>query len=75
MTLPFERTCAVLNTREFLSNLLDPKKTPRVPKDIRFLAKCLLKHYPDNFSFDEMFNEKDYKNVFAPPLKRQHARK
>jgi hypothetical protein len=25
MTMPFERTWAVLNTREFLLNLLDPK--------------------------------------------------
>jgi hypothetical protein len=65
MTMPFERTWAVLNTREFLLNLLDPKKTPRVPKDIRFIAKCLLKHYPDNFSFDEMFDKNSYEKVFG----------
>lgn len=45
MTLPRERTQAMNNTREFLRNLLDPKKTPRVPKWIREEAYWCLKHY------------------------------
>lgn len=65
MTMPFERTWAVLNTREFLLNLLDPKKTPRVPKDIRRQAGRLLKHYPTKYSFEEMFDKNSYEKVFG----------
>jgi len=46
MTLPNERTNAVENAREFLRSLLDPKLTPRVPKDIRRQAYWVLRHFP-----------------------------
>jgi len=46
MTLPFERKRAVTNTEQFLKGLLDPKKTPRVPSNVRREAASLLKHYP-----------------------------
>jgi hypothetical protein len=46
MTLPDERFQAVANVREFIYDLLDPKKTPRVPKAVRVRARGLLKHYP-----------------------------
>ena len=46
MTVPFERTSAVNRTRKFLIDLMDPKATPRVPKDIRMHARSLLRHYP-----------------------------
>jgi hypothetical protein len=46
MTLPFERSNAVRRTEDFLLALLDPKRTPRVPREIRRLAASLLKHYP-----------------------------
>jgi hypothetical protein len=46
MTIPVERSSAVWNTREFLRDLLDPKKTPRIPKWIRQEAAWCLKHYP-----------------------------
>jgi hypothetical protein len=65
MTIPVERTWAVLNTREFLLNLLDPKKTPRVPKDIRRQASRLLKHYPTKYSFEEMVDKNSYEKVFG----------
>lgn len=65
MTLPFERTAAVLNTREFLLSLLDPKQTPRVPKKVRHQARQLLKHYPYRYNFDEMFEDK-WQKVFGP---------
>lgn len=65
MTMPSERTAAVLNTREFLLELLDPKKTPRVPLEIRKRASMLLKHYPTGFYFDEMFAKNCHKNIFG----------
>lgn len=46
MTMPDERLRAVERTREFLRGLLDPKKTPKVPKTIRRDAYYCLKHYP-----------------------------
>lgn len=46
MTLPFERTRAVLLTREFLQDLMDRSKTPRVPARVRAQAGTLLRHYP-----------------------------
>jgi hypothetical protein len=52
MTLPYERTNAVNWTREFLYDLLDPKKTPRIPRELRRRAGSLLKHYPTEFDMD-----------------------
>ena len=46
MTMPSERARSILRTREFLRDLLDRKKTPRVPMEIRKMAVSLLRHYP-----------------------------
>jgi hypothetical protein len=46
MSLPDEKQRAVSNTREFLFDLLDTKKTPNVPRSVREQARMLLKHYP-----------------------------
>ena len=46
MTLPHEESHALLQTREFLFDLLNPKENPRVPKAIRLKARALVKHYP-----------------------------
>jgi hypothetical protein len=34
MTLPHERYNAIKRTENFLKDLMDPKKTPRVPREI-----------------------------------------
>lgn len=63
MTLPVERTQAVLRTEEFLKDLLDPKKTPRVPRQIRDRAYRCLRHYPSQYHMayiKESFEEVDY---------------
>ena len=52
MTLPYERYNAVKWTETFLIELLDPKKTPRVPRHIRVRAYALLKHYPGGYNLD-----------------------
>ncbi|MGY3040819.1 hypothetical protein ACVWWQ_002450 [Rhodanobacter sp. TND4EL1] len=49
MTLPYERTRAVIETREFLRLLLGNR---RVPASVRSEAKSLLRHYP---SANEVF--------------------
>lgn len=53
MTLPYERKNAVDRTRQFLYDLLDPKKTPRVPRAVRENAYRCLKHYPLPFEMEE----------------------
>jgi len=50
MTLPIERTNAVLYTEQFLKDLMDPKKTPGVPRAVREEAQRLLRHYPSKYN-------------------------
>ena len=52
MTLPYERTIALSNTRWFLQILIDPKKTPRVPRKIRIHARWCLKHFPTELDIE-----------------------
>ena len=52
MTLPFERRNAVNRTQEFMRDLLDPKKTPRVPRYVREQAYRCLKHYPLEYDME-----------------------
>ena len=52
MTLPYERYNAIKRTEEFLKDLMDPKKTPRVPKTIRKQAYYCLRHYPGGYNLD-----------------------
>ena len=65
MTLPYERTRAVCQAREFLSRLASPYVKDgykRIPTPVRQAALRLLRHYPsvvdlkyaaDSFSWDE----------------------
>ena len=50
MTLPFERTRAIVKTEEFLREL---SRHSVLPQDIRSYAKSLLRHYP---SADQTFS-------------------
>lgn len=52
MTLPDERYRAVVRTEQFLKDLCDPSKTPRVPKDVRQQALWCLRHYPSKYHMD-----------------------
>ena len=53
LTMPNERRNAVNYTRQFLVDLMDPKKTPRVPSAIRKEAYRCLKHYPGEYHMEE----------------------
>jgi hypothetical protein len=46
VTIPYERTRATLETRDFLRELQDPQLTPRVPASVREIARKLSRHYP-----------------------------
>ena len=52
MTIPVERTRAIMQTMVFLFDLCDPKKTPRVPKIVRQRACSLLRHYPSKYNME-----------------------
>jgi len=52
MTLPDERYRSVRWAREFMYELVDPKKTPGVPKRIRDTARSVLRHYPSDWDMD-----------------------
>jgi hypothetical protein len=65
MTIPIERTNAVLNVERFLMDLRDPKKYPRVPRAVRQEAGRLLRHYPSQYHMayiKESFEEVDYES-------------
>jgi len=75
MTVPVERTNAVINTEQFLLDLLDPHKTPRVPSVIRERARSLLRHYPSKYFMDMIADREDgsepplYAKVFGKSYK------
>lgn len=62
MTVPVERTNAVIWTEQFLADLMDPKTTPRVPKAVRDQARRLLRHYPTKFEMDVIADREDGTN-------------
>lgn len=53
MTLPDERYRAVRWAREFMYELLDPKKTPKVPAQVREQARAVLRHYPSDWDMQQ----------------------
>jgi hypothetical protein len=55
VSLPAERARAVKAARDFLFELLDPRKAPNVQGTIRFRASCILKHYPSHEEIEEAF--------------------
>jgi hypothetical protein len=54
MTLPDERYRALKNAEQFLLELCDPKKTPKVPSEVRDRARGVLRHYPTNFDMGRL---------------------
>lgn len=52
MTMPDERSRAVMQTKAFLLELQDSTKSPGVPEDVRKEAHRLLRHYPNAWHLD-----------------------
>lgn len=46
MTTPDERSRSFIAGLELMQDLLDRKKTPRVPTEVRERARRVLRHYP-----------------------------
>ena len=56
MTLPQQEHNSLIATREFLVDLMNPKKIPGVPEKVRLSARALLKHYPSKLRLDELYD-------------------
>jgi hypothetical protein len=54
MTLPDERYRSLKWAEQFMQDLQDPAKTPRVPKSVRREARSVLRHYPGTYYIDEL---------------------
>lgn len=52
MTIPYERTRALVYTLRFLQDLQDRKVTPRVPRAVREQARALERHFPTLAAID-----------------------
>lgn len=74
MTIPYERTRALVLTKEFLQALLDPKQTPRVPRSLRGRAKALLRHYPSLFEIEIVHKALPESYGPVPPFSRTHGK-
>jgi hypothetical protein len=55
MTLPNEEVQSLQAVRRFLYDLLDPSKTPRVPKAVRQRAYRVCKHFPMDYSIEQRY--------------------
>jgi hypothetical protein len=64
MTIPYERTRALVQPYELLKRLQDPHETPRVPRWLRQEAKRLLRHYPTHSNIE--LAHKALPNWFGP---------
>lgn len=70
MTLPDERYRAVQYTEQFLKDLCNPSKTPRVPRIIRQRAHSLLRHYPGEYHLTVLAEARP--DVIAPRMEELH---
>ena len=46
MTIPYERTRALIETKSFLLKLVDKEQLPPIPEAVCQHANYLLRHYP-----------------------------
>lgn len=65
MTMPHERTRAIMATREFLRELMDRDAMPNIPDSVRRQALVLLRHYPS--ASDIAIASMACPNWFGPP--------
>lgn len=54
ITLPNERTNALLRTRQFLLDMYDPKKRPKTVGELKLRLRSCLKHYPGTWEIRQL---------------------
>ena len=74
MTIPYERTRALIETKSFLLKLVDPKRLPRVPKSVRQHAEFLLRHYPSYGDIELAHKALPYLYGPVPPFQQLPAK-
>lgn len=74
MTIPYERTRAIVETKKFLEKLAAPTPTPLDPAALQRIAASLLRHYPRLFEIE--LAHKALPDWFGPvpPFQRLHAK-
>lgn len=70
MTLPDERYRALKWAEQFMQDLLDPAKTPRVPKVIRRQAYSILRHYPGEYYLEAL--ARNSPDIITPKMEDLH---
>jgi hypothetical protein len=70
MTLPDERYRALKWAESFMQDLLDPAKTPRVPRSVRAQARAVLRHYPGSYYIDELARARP--DIISPEMEAVH---
>ena len=71
MTMPYERTRAILGTEEILRELLDSSKHPETTAETRRDIKWALRHYPERHNIDNIAREcpDELSRTDAPEIK------
>lgn len=75
MTMPNERTRALLFAYDLLNDLCVPAKTPDVPDEIRERALHVLRHYPDRYEIASIAEHGARGTLMNPMLDATTARK
>jgi len=70
MTLPDERYRALKWAEQFLQDLMDPSKTPRVPRTVRQQARTILRHYPGSYYIDQLARQSP--EIITPKMEDVH---
>ena len=70
MTIPFERTRAVVECKQFLTELEDPARLPRDPAELQRIATWLLRHFPSLDDIEAMHKALPDMYGPAPPFSR-----
>jgi len=70
MTLPDERYRAIKWAEQFLQDLCDPSRTPRVPKAVRQQARSVLRHYPGTYYIEELARRSP--EIITPQMEALH---
>ena len=55
MTLPDEEMRSIVYAGKFLTDLLYPKRTPKVPRAIRERAVRVLQHFPAEYRIKDLY--------------------
>lgn len=74
MTIPYERTRAIVETKKLLEELAAPTPTPRDPAELQRIAVWLLRHYPTLLNIEAAHEALPELYGPVPPFSRAHAK-